>query len=350
MYWKLLFFLTSVLFSSLNGISADYSVYYQLINTAEEKFVKHQDKSCFKEYDEAFKSYKPFLKDPFIAAQIAIHLKDTVKFYDYLKICFQNGMPITAIHVSPLINTINHHVVKSRINELYTSFYKEFNSNERIQDKLCLFCYQSDSTKVRIGGRSQQFHESENNARKYILDSFLVDGKFPNELLVGITTNKNQAAFFEKFKREDVFESGPFGNGIAQYEEHELRRKCPYNIILHSRCFYTEHKELFLRAMRNGYIHPKEIGILEETAILWHANDESNGEETCGKAVLKICYNIFNRDSRKQHQVFDDSEAGLRTVEENRKNIFMQKYHIDVQKKKLEKEIGIKFFFDFVDR
>lgn len=328
----------------------NYEKYYQLINKAEERFVIKKDKSCFQEYDIAFKKYKPFLKDPFIASQIAIYLGDTIKFYEYLKICFQNGMPITSINVSPIIRQVNHNDIGRTISKLFDKFYKNKIINENIKDTICLMCYQSDSIKVKIGGRSIEFYKSENDTRKYILDSFLVKGKFPNELLLGITTNKSYADFYNKFNRKSVYDDELFAKSIDDYEEYELRLKCPFNIILHSSCYYSEHKDLFYKAMLNGYIHPKEIGILEETAILWHNNNENNPTENCENPKNKICYNIFGKDPRQSFQIFDNTEDGLKEVEENRKNIYMQKYSIDQQKKVIEKEIGIKFFFDFIDR
>lgn len=51
--------------------AADYTAYYDLINTAERKFIAHRDSSCYVEYDLAFAQFRPYVKDPYIAAQIA---------------------------------------------------------------------------------------------------------------------------------------------------------------------------------------------------------------------------------------------------------------------------------------
>jgi hypothetical protein len=102
--------------------------------------------------------------------------------------------------------------------------------------------------------------------------------------------------------------------------------------------------------MINGYIHPKEFGILEETSIIWHQNAAENPNESCEKAKYKICYNIFAKSPFEKEHIFDNTKDGLKIVEKNRLSIYMQKYSVDLRKKKLEKEIGIKFFFDFKDR
>ncbi|MES2513785.1 MAG: hypothetical protein V4580_06545 [Bacteroidota bacterium] len=347
---KLLTWLLLLATFSLRSNAANYTEYYQLINMAEETFVLKKDKSCFVFYDKAFKKHKPFLKDPFIASQIALYLGDTLKFYDYLKIGFQNGLPLTAINVSPLIKQVNTNHFQKRIQAMFEKEYKPKRIDQHIMDKICLMCYQSDSIKVNMGGRNDNFYKNENDTRSYILDSFLIRGKFPNEQLLGVTTNQMYLDFYKKFNRKDVYAGFSGMTNDMPPDEFELRLKCPYNIILHSRCFYSEHKQLFYQAMLNGYIHPKEIGILEETAIIWHNDAETNPAETCQKPAYKICYNIFGKDPRHAPQLFDSSEQGLKQVEENRKNIYMQKYSVDQQKKLLEKNTGIKFFFDFLDR
>jgi hypothetical protein len=335
---------------SISSKAENYTAYYQLINTAEETFVLKKDKSCFIYYDKAFKKYKPFLKDPFIASQIALYLGDTLKFYEYLTIGFKNGLPLTSLNVSFLINQVNNHHLQKKIQALFEKEYQPKHIDEHVIDKICLMCYQSDSIKVNIGGRHAEFFKNENDTRRYILDSFLIKGKFPNERLLGVTTNQMYLDFYKKFNRKDVYAGFSGLTNDIPPEEFELRLKCPYNIILHSKCFYSEHKQLFYQAMINGYIHPKEIGILEETAIIWHDNAEANPTETCEKPAYKICYNIFGKDPRRKQQLFDNSERGLKKVEENRKKLYMQKYSIDQQKKLLEKNTGIKFFFDFQDR
>jgi hypothetical protein len=346
---KLLLPFLLLLLVSTKSDSQDYSTYYTLINKAEEQFITKMDSTCFQDYDRAFKQYKPFLKDPYLASQIALYLGDTTRFYNYLIICFQNGMPLTAVNTSNLIKKVNKIAIKNKISGLHKKHFKAIQYDQDLRDKISLMCYQSDSLKLKKGGRSREFYQNESESRQYILDSFLLQGKFPNELLFGISTNQTQDDFQEKFNRDELYPS-PFPQANTHYEEFELRLKCPYNIILHSRCFYTDHKDLFRKAMLNGYIHPKEIGILEETAIIWYKRETDDPSENCKEAIYKTSYNIFGRNPMHSEQIFDDSEEGLRIVEANRSGIFMQKYSIDQKKKLLEQETGIKFFFDFVDR
>lgn len=323
----------------------NYADYYQLINRAEEQFVLHRDSSCYAAYDSAFVQFTPFLKDPYIASQIAWSLGDTTRFYSFLQICFENGMPLTSVNASPMLRTANTGTTKTRIAEIYSKSFAEKSVDPKVYDTLCLMCYQSDSIKVR-NPSSSEFDVSEERTRMYILDNFLTHGVFPNELLLGISSFQRQQDFYEKFNRPNVYAGSSAENSL---EELELRLKCPYNIILHSKCFYLENKYLFFQAVLNGYLHPKELGILEERSILYFASNR-NTLETCAPPEVAIKYNIYGYSPMLQVQLYSNTEKGLLQVERNRKEIYMQKYSVDLRKKELEKALGFKFFFDFADR
>ena len=333
-------------------VAQDYSDYYQWINQAEEQFVEHGDTSCFPYYDRAFARYEPFLKDPYIAAQIALYLKDTTRFYTYLEVCFHHGMPLTAVDAAPIIRRAMQGELAQHIHDSFKMHFRSKQIDQELLQKICLQCYQSDSIKMTEGVNAR-FHLSENATRSFLLDSMLRQGKFPNERLLGITSDALWKDFYQLFQRPDIYtEATPFSSSATTYrEEYELRLKCPYNIILHSNCFYTDHRDLFRTAMLNGYIHPKEIAILEETAILWN-KDTGNPMETCSQLPYRICFNIFGYNPMKpaSRQTFTNTTEGLKEVEANRKALFLQKYSVDLQKKELEKSTGIRFFFDFHDR
>lgn len=334
------------------GYAQNYAEYYQLINKAEEKFVLQRDSACYVEYDNAFKNFQPFLKDTYIASQIALFLGDTLKYFDYLKLCFENGMPISALNASLLVKRANTDALYSQISDLYSKSYKPVKVDKEILNEICLRCYQSDSIKTFMGSNDSLinlYYESENQAREYLLVNFLNQGVFPNQRMIGITTDKMLNDFFSEFNRPDVFMmlTGKPGH---QQEEFSLRTKCPYNIILHSKCFFRQHIELFRTVMLNGYLHPMDFGILEETSILWHHSNK-NATEDCGPPEVKTCYNIFgNSPLNSSFNIFTNTEEGLKQVEINRELIYMQKYSVDLQKKELEEGYGFKFFFDFKNR
>ncbi len=343
------YILGALLLLTLNGFSQEksYVDYYNYINKAEEEFVMKMDSSCFSYYDRAFVSNKPFLKDPYIAAQIALYLNDTLRFNHYLKIAFQNGMPLRAFTASRFIKERYHPNLYKRINQLYKQNYVEPKVDAGLQKTICEMCYESDSLKLKEGGDSPKFHASENEARIYIRDYFVKKGIFPNEHLLGITTSEGLKDFYKKTNRKDLYGA----TTAPEYaEETELRLKCPMNIILHSQCFFQENKDLLFEAVKAGYLHPKDYGILEETSYLWFKKSTSNSTEKCKLPEKKVSYNIFGFDPTRTDQLYDVTAEGVKQADANRSKIFMQKFTVDKRKKELEEKYGFAFFFDFLDR
>lgn len=327
----------------LIAASQDYTDYYILINTAEEMFVEEQSSSCFEQYDAAFERFDPFVKDPYIASQIALYLNDTVRFMHYLEICFENAMPLSSVNASLIIRNANKGHLHEQIVDLHTRTFKPKTVNEQWDDAIYLFGYESDSIKTNHGVTAE-FHEREDAAREFLVERFLTYGMFPNERLLGISTAERDRTMSVKHHKMKLFEVDP-------EQDFELRLKCPFNIVLHSKCFYTVHRELFMLAMQNGYLHPKDIGILEETAVMWNDNSD-NLQDDCAPPAYQPLYNILGYNPLKHpaKQIFNASEEGLMVVERNRAQIHMQKYSVDVAKKEMQKTWGFKFFFDFIDR
>ncbi len=334
---------------TINGNSQDYEKYYALINKAEEQFVTLKDNSCFRWYDDAFKSNVPFIKDPYIASQIAYYLKDSSRFYNYLGLCFSLGMPFTSVDAAVIFRKNLTTAERTRIKAIYDLKYKPKEVDSSAFAKICQYCYQSDSIKLVMGTDyllNQQFYMSENAARQYILKGFLNKGIYFNEHLIPITSDEQTSIFLKENNKPDPYVGYP---PMSNKSEWELRVACPFNILLHSHCFFQENKSLFLEAVKKGYLHPKEYAIMEETSIMWYKKDD-NKDEICEAPTAKVCYNILGFDPFKSINIYTRTEEGIAQVEENRKAIYMQRFSIDQQKKKLEADLGFAFFFDFIDR
>jgi len=346
---KLLALFALLLVFSFSVLSQDYSSYYKLVNEAEEQFVLKRDNTCFALYDEAFASNKPFIKDPYIASQIAFYLGDTNRFYGYLRICFSNGMPVTAVDASPMLRTKLKPYSRIKISQIAKLHYKATEPDSTLYANICMCCYQSDSIKMVMNRdpiKIQRFYASENAARIYILDSLLRKGIYANEHLIPISSLEETKKFYKTYNRPDPYQQFPSSSDKSVYE---LRAICPFNILLHSHCFFQEHRELFFEMVKKGYLHPKEYGIMEETSIVWYEKDNNSGEQ-CSQPQVKTCYNILGLDAMRSNNCYTSTKEGLETVEINRKAIYMQSFAIDEAKKRLEKDLGIVFFFDFIDR
>jgi len=98
----------------------------------------------------------------------------------------------------------------------------------------------------------------------------------------------------------------------------------------------------------NGYMHPKDYGMLEEMCISWNRDNAiSRFAKICNYEKKDAYYNILGYNPRHSINTFVTDPALLEEVEKNRADHLMQKYSVDVQKHQLEKEKGFRFFFGF---
>ena len=350
-------FLLIILLTTQLQAVAQQTKYYSYINQAEELFVTKHDASCFKSYDRAFQSKaRYFAKDAYIAAQIAYYLKDDQHTVGYLKRAFELGLPFSALKAAHIFSNIEKSAVYPQIVAAYQSCQKpKFDTATR--DEIYQRCFQSDSIKFYMGRDPQKikaFHETENDFRSYLFMNFLSKGNFPNENMIGIATDSIYNDFRKRFGHIDpwaVAEKQMFGANISSTPmEFELLAKYSFSVLLHSHCSFPNYQKQLLEAVMNGYMQPIEYAILHETSIAWIKQD--NPANTCTPSLSKAYYNILPNDPRSkvQTRIADTDLEGLQLVEQNRALICMQKYSIDQLKFRDQKELGIDFFFDFINR
>jgi hypothetical protein len=71
----------------------NYINYHKDIINAEDLFIRNNDKAAVEAYKRIFTQYsKAFVKDCYIAAQVACHVKDTINLKLFLTMCFNKGM------------------------------------------------------------------------------------------------------------------------------------------------------------------------------------------------------------------------------------------------------------------
>ena len=339
------------------NVLAQQMKYYNYINQAEELFVTKHDVSCFKSYDRAFESKaRYFAKDAYIAAQIAYYLRDNQHTVGYLKRAFELGLPFSALKAAPIFSNIEKSALYPQIVATYQSCQKpQFDSATR--DEVYQRCFQSDSIKFYMGRdikKIEAFHDLENDFRSYLFLNFLSKGNFPNENMIGIASDSIYNDFLERYRHIDPWaaaEKQMFGtNAKSTPIEYELLAKFAFSVLLHSHCSFPNYQKQLLQAVMNGYMQPIEYAILHETSIAWIKQD--NPANTCTPILSKAYYNILPNDSRTkvQTRIPDTDVEGLKLVEQNRALIGMQKYSIDQLKHRDQKELGIDFFYDFINR
>lgn len=350
-------FLLTILLTTQLQVVAQQRKYYSYINQAEELFVTKHDASCFKSYDRAFQSKaRYFAKDAYIAAQIAYYLKDDQHTVGYLKRAFELGLPFSALKAAPIFSNIEKSAVYPQIVATYQSCQKpKFDTATR--DEIYQRCFESDSIKFYMGRDPQKikaFHDSENEFRSYLFVNFLSKGNFPNENMIGIATDSIYNDFLKRFGHIDPWaaaEKQMFGANERNIPiEFELLAKYSLSVLLHSHCSFPNYQKQLLEAVMNGYMQPIEYAILHETSVAWIKQD--NPANNCTPSLSKAYYNILPNDPRTkvQTRIADTDLEGLQLVEQNRALIYMQKYSIDQLKFRDQKELGIDFFFDFINR
>jgi len=326
----------------------NYGRYYELINRAEATFVNHQDNACFKYYDSAFSLYDPFVKDPYIAAEIAYYLKDTTTMLHYLDLCFKNGLPLSSVPSAPIFRHIDQSDLYASISKLYTKDKGIKQTDAEAQRRIWLFCYESDSLKLKMGRDPlirQQWFGEENVFREYLFREYLSKGLFPGERIIGIATDSMYNANLAYFHRPDLYAGIGFGTKDAYKQDYDLSSKYALPVLLHSRCSFPKYREQLWQAVINGYLQPKEYAILEVTSTLWNQHHD-NAWDDCNASERDLYYYILPEEERKS----GFSEQVIDTIEQHRQAIYLQSYKIDKAKKQLQEQTGIWFFYDFTDR
>lgn len=345
----LFFLLLILLCSKIQSSNAqNYHQYHALVNEAEKQFLlKDDSKKAFKLYDEAFKKFKrPFLKDVYVAAQIAYYKGDTTQFLSYIKKCYDLGMTIQCLHKAPIFAIIfdNTNLVRV-LNNSYNK-RKVITIDTAIRDSVFLKFHLMELAKDEMGKDTdliQKFKQMDILNTIYY-SSFLKKGVFPSEQLIGIETDSIFNYLLQKYKlkprlsvQEKLSNSNiKFGKPLPN--DYELWNSMAYISYLHYPCSFQRDKNLLIKAIETGFVHPKDIALMEE----WQALDQNNdfSVHDCTFTPKPYYYNL------KSDLTKTDS-ASLIGVEENRKRLNMQEYSVDVIKKKMEREKGFVFFFGF---
>jgi len=352
------FILVIIIFFFFTELSyASQNEYYDLINQAEETFVLKRDQSCFAIYDKAFKvkGAKYFAKDAYVAAEIAYYLKLNVQVKKYLKLSFELGMPISALQSGNIFAAIQRTSLYPEILSIYKTCKKpEFDIETR--EKVYNFCFSSDSIKfllrTNLPVQQQAYYRVENDFRSYLFDEFLTKGIFPNENLIGIASDSIYADFIKRNNKVDQWELAAkqfFGDSEPELMENDFVSKFSFSVLLHSQCSFPKFQPYLLNAVENGYMTPSEYALLKETSVLWN-QDSKNPWDDCTLQIAPAYFNIFGFTPTSKHQTYVDPKNTelILKVEQNRAEIHMQKLSVDNEKLKLQKELGIRFFFGFL--
>ncbi|MCW3124213.1 MAG: hypothetical protein JWQ38_3705 [Flavipsychrobacter sp.] len=345
------------------GREKHFIPYYNKVNLAEQQFVNNQVRECLSTYDKVFKEYsQPFVTDCYIAAQIAYSAGDTTRFLNYLGLVFKNGMPITALDAAPMLrNVTGNKPLYNRIQQQFYTKSKLFKVDTVAIDSMQMMGFAADSFKrefeksmLKNETLVASFTKEEETFRQYVYNKYISRGIFPLEKITGIRTDSTFDNFVLKYNKAELWPKdnttgvpeGMTVTGLAK-TEWLLSNTLGFNIFIHSTCTINEYGPSLWQCVLNGYMHPKDYGMLEEMCISWNRKGTfAKHARICDYEKKQAYYNILGYSPLKTINTFTN-EALLKAVEKNRADHFMQKYSVDVEKKRLEKEKGFKFFFGF---
>lgn len=336
----------------------NYLNYYDNINKAELGFINNNLTDCYKYYNAAFGEYdRIFVKDAFIASQIAFAAGDTEQFFTFIKTAFDNGFPLTSFASAKILNGVTQNkTLNDRLQVLY-KIRREPKIDETARDAVYGFFYREHIAKLSMGRDSlliMAHQKIEKDFREYILVNFLKKGVFPSEQLIGIrmendidnyAVSKNLAPFSENNPLKGNTNNGL--NFTTIPEEYDLWNSCAFVPFIHYPCSFKEFEKELWQCVLNGYVHPRDYAMISETNAFWN-RDIPFSNYNCEYDINKPYYNILSYNPFKKRQVFVSDTAGIKIVEENRNGLHIQQYSIDEKKKKLERDNGYKFFFGFL--
>ena len=356
--------------TSYHGISKNFAGYYNMINEAEEQFIMYNNpEKCFILYDRAFKEYKnPFVRDCYIAAQIAYYSGDSNRFMNYISLAFKNGMPLSAYGASQVLKkTMDNVSIYQRVQTTWKNYGSSYAIDSAAADTIYKFAYENDSLAHFRAGDTVKMRKKlalEEKIRQYINTRYLSRGIFPGDKILGINSDIRNEKFRAKYHIKDLNNPAQLSGSLLGKsmgvnvqaletikEEYELWNNYGFNIFIHSTCAWQDYKDKLWPCVLNGYLSPRNYGFLEESSVAWNRTSTLHKlAKICDYPAKKAYYNILNHDPTNHVavQTFTNDPELLKLVNENRKKIYMQKYEVDVQKRKLEAEKGFRFFFGFL--
>lgn len=342
----------------------NYIEYHRKVIQAQNLFLSGSLKASTDKYKEIFTSYKkPFVKDCFIAAQIACLRKDTAYAKYFLEKAFMHGLNWKWLFdVEPVRElVINNRQFEKNLREVYESARKKYLSSidTALRFKIRKLILKDGYYKVSI---AQKYRNESRDTTHWIigdslyaktLDENLVEIKniikkvgYPGEHMIGVWDAET-----DKYL------------GIEDVLSDDLYKKlCSVTSLMfyhHEYGYQFLHKEL-LQAVKDGEMSPGEYALIHE----WSYNSIDDSEklrEKYGKmASYKTSKSVMN-----YHEVCDVLPRDCRynlfinwfhftkdtvLVDNCRKEIGMYSLMHDTMLKKFERDNNLQLHLGFFER
>lgn len=321
-----------------------YWTYYDLVNAAEAAYVNGDPQACFAAFDKAFSGVAhPFTSDRVIAGEFALASHDTTRCLGYLSGAVDDGLSRAAVQQIPILGSA---LTDKRFADIFARVAAVPPATDPVlRDSVYMGFYRAQLVKEKMGRdpvlRARMQELTEENIASW--SRKLEKGRFPSERMIGLYTEQGFDDFLKRYGLPAFQRTVPQIPGIAFGapipEDIDLFNKAAFVDILHSPCSWQEHREALWAAVGNGYMHPKDYCAIEEWLVRSRGNP--NYLDSC-EVIRRPCYyNIL-------FELRTDDPGLLKQVEQSRRDLHVQSYAVDQQKRVLEKKYGLVLFFGFM--
>jgi hypothetical protein len=305
----------------------DYRVYHTQMNKAETLFFCEQKTdSALYYYDKTFSEFDfIFVKDIVNAIQIAKFSKKDYK--RYLRLGFKFGLKVQHLNRYPLFkDDYKKLLIDKELAKSYQLNHKIY--LEKIDYKYLDWVYKI-GLKDQIEKDRKDYERVIRKTVASLKDSIVKKG-FPGERLIGIADSIvfRDAGRWERDQRFRVINKRRW----LESDDDILSQNWPFIIMYHNRCSYTELKDLLMKEMIKGNIHPRDIGTIYDNS------------KSCGKENLKGAYRLDPFTSETAYGTISN-----KLINEMRKELYIVPLEVDNIKKAYEKWYSFRLFTGFMN-
>lgn len=313
----------------------DYRDYHLNINKAEELFFMQQKvDSCLYYYDNVFSTYDfIFVKDLVNAAQIALFSKKPYK--KYIEQAFTQGLKLETIEKYALFKKVIPTLKKDK---RLIKKYKIARSNyiKKIDFEYLDWLYKNaiqDQKDKRL--KWFKYMNLVYKTSNRMMDLTQKKG-FPGDKIIGLgdslifkEINKPWLDLYQQRKHDSrLFYMNTNDKGLSATEYSLV-------IMVHNPCSYFLYKNILIKEMIKGNIHPRDIGLIYDNTYRFRGYFPYY----CN-VKLKGVYRLNLFTDYSTHNDIEETNA-------MRKKLYIVSTHVDDQKKEYEIEYGFKLFSGF---
>lgn len=343
---------------NLYSQNEDYKEYYSNIKSAELELLNNNPKKATEIYHSVFKKYKePFLRDVFVASQVAFYDNNETQFLEFIKMAFKQGMPINTLGSANIFKKmVENKSLFAKVTKLY---YENKNRNikdQKLKDSMLFMFYSDKITK----NDKQKLEEHKEITRKniaFVINYLEANKVFPGEKIIGISYENDLDLYIKSKQLEPIkkYRMGPnltpieietpelVNNDTVIYdlssmpEELGLKDNISYVFLYHSVCDFYEKKELFKKAILNGTLNPFYYAFFIDQAhsIFNHPRYANNQCKVDKNELYGMKFNPFKPFSQEEIEIFN----------KNREQLNLHSFETENKKREFASKNGFNFIF-----